>query len=237
MPLCKFLEFDSELFGMRLARVEGRLADSQAAAQVKEWCAEQNIKGAYLLADSDDAETAMVAQENGFRFVDERVTLEKSVALQQNLKIRDAKLAVNFRDARPYDVPELETIAAASHTHTRFYFDQRFPREKCGRLYDVWTENSCRTSGLTLVAEVADYIAGYITCDADGRIGLMAVDPKHRMNGIGTELVLRALGWLLYKQIPAAIVATQARNVPALRLYQRCGFQITSVKTWYHLWL
>jgi hypothetical protein len=31
-------------------------------------------------------------------------------------------------------------------------------------------------------------------------------------------------------------VVTQARNVPAQRLYQKCGFITRSVELWFHRW-
>lgn len=234
MPLCKFLEFDSELFGMRLGAIEGHTLTLSQVWEVRSWCALNRVKGMYFLADSSDAETAHTAQLNGFQFVDERVALERKLPF-----IPDVLPTVMIRRATSSDLDQLSSIAVKAHTASRFYFDPHFARSSCQELYDTWIRKSKET---TVVAEVNGCVAGYAVCSNPahtGKIELLAVDPQYQNRRVGESLVAVALeGFKTQLSVrDTASVVTQSRNIPALRLYQRCGFQITSVQTWYHLWL
>lgn len=50
------------------------------------------------------------------------------------------------------------------------------------------------------------------------------VDKKHRRQGIGGELMDRAITWAKYRGFPGVMVETQDTNVGACRLYESCGF-------------
>jgi dTDP-4-amino-4,6-dideoxy-D-galactose acyltransferase len=135
----------------------------------------------------------------------------------------------------------LSDIAAASHFHTRFYADGRFPRERCDALYRAWIERSCRGSADgVLVADQGGEPAGYVAChlhpNETGSIGLMAVAEGHRGLKLGTQLVQAALQFFREHGSSRALVVTQGRNVDAQRLYQRCGFVTESMLLYYHRW-
>jgi ribosomal protein S18 acetylase RimI-like enzyme len=238
MPLCRFLEFDSELFGMRLARLNADKLTESVCALALEWCKENRITGLYALVDSSDSCSGLVAQNCHYNFVDTRITLTRTTLMP-------TESSCNVRPASAEDIPMLCRIAAVSHTHTRFYFDHHFIPECTAKLYQIWIKKSCdgwvnQDGQLNQVLVTHQIPTGYITCYIDngvGHIGLMAVDPAHSGRGIGTTLVTEALKWFGRQRVNEVSVVTQARNIPALRLYQRCGFQITSVQTWYHLWL
>jgi ribosomal protein S18 acetylase RimI-like enzyme len=137
-------------------------------------------------------------------------------------------------------VARLRAIARASHGDTRFYADERFPRERCGELYDTWIRRSCEGwADAVLVVERNDAPAGYVSVhrrDGSGSIGLIGVAEEQRGRGVGEALVRGALAWCAGEELARCTVVTQGRNVGAQRLFQRCGFRTSEVDLWFHRW-
>jgi dTDP-4-amino-4,6-dideoxy-D-galactose acyltransferase len=180
-----------------------------------------------------------LAEDNGFRLVDVRVTYDKHLRSAPLFGDGDCQAII-----RPYvqdDIPMLRAIARASYHLTRFYYDLHFPRHLCDALYETWIEKSCNGYANTvLVAEIQGQAAGYITWHllgrSTGQIGLIGVGSDWQGMGLGQELLHAALHWLAERGMTHAAVVTQGRNCQAQRLYGRCGFLVKSVQLWYHRW-
>jgi dTDP-4-amino-4,6-dideoxy-D-galactose acyltransferase len=235
-PVCTYLEWDSEFFQRRIARLNRRRLDAATIAQCAESCQQHRIDCVYLLADSDDPQTPRLAEANDFHFTDIRLTLERAVA--QDDLAPDTSNATRF--ARESDLPALRAIARTGHRDTRFYFDEHFDRNKCDLLYQTWIENSFRGfAQAVLVAEAEGEAAAYLTChlnEQTSQIGLLGVAERHRGKRLATSLVRAFLSWSREQGAGRAVVATQGRNVQAQRLYQRNGFVTSSMQLWYHRW-
>jgi streptothricin acetyltransferase len=54
----------------------------------------------------------------------------------------------------------------------------------------------------------------------------IAVDPKHRRQGVGRALIQNAIAWAKAKGCPGLMLETQDINVAACRLYESCGFEL-----------
>jgi ribosomal protein S18 acetylase RimI-like enzyme len=231
---CRRLEWDSRFFGVEIARVEGGSLDAAGVAAVDRWSADRRIACLYFLADEPGASTAC-AERAGFRLIDVRVELAHALAPPPDA--RDSRI----RPAVADDVSALRAIARTSHRDSRFYRDERFPRDRCDALYETWIEQSCDGgAAAVLVADVDDRVAGYVTCErpaaSAGRIGLFAVAEADRGRGVGRALVAGALSWLAASGATTVDVATQGRNVEAQRLYQVAGFRTAALRLWYHRW-
>jgi len=216
------LEWDSEFWGVRVARVDG--------ADVDVWAAANGVDVAYLLVDGADAVAAQQAEEQGFRITDVRIALEApSVPSEQPV-----------RQHREPDIDKLRSIARKSHEATRFYADPRFPRDRCDALYDTWIRRSCEGwADVVLVADREGAPAGYVAVhrrDGGGSIGLIGVDEAARGQGLGEALVRGALDWCAREGLGSCSVVTQGRNVAGQRLFQRCGFRTSAVDLWFHKW-
>lgn len=235
---CRFLEWDSEFFGHRIARLQASRLTAEALAQSLAWCRGERIDCLYFLADPEPV-TVELAESARFHLVDVRVTLE--------VHPKDARApeeGIPIRPWMPADISRLRAIAAASHLGSRFYRDGHFPIQRCGDLYSTWIEQSCGADATQVfVAELAGHPAGYISCHAatnattsEGSIGLLGVADDARDRGFGRNLILHALDWLRKQSMTSAIVVTQGHNVAAQRLYQKAGFVTRSEQLWYHYW-
>lgn len=234
---CAFLDWDSEFFGCRIASVRGQRLSKRQAFEIDEWCRASRIDCLYFLADLEDPETIRLAEEYLFRLVDIRVTLTSN--LVDVSEIRSG--AGRIRPGRQEDISALRKIARSNHTSSRFYFDGKFPTERCQSLYETWIEKSCSGyADAVFVPELNGEPVGYISChlkpDGTGSIGLAGLASEARGKEVGTELVQAAQRWFVEKNVKQVSVVTQGRNVAAQRLYQRCGFSTQSLQLWYHRW-
>ena len=235
-PVCTYLEWDSQFFQRRIARLNRHRLDQATMAECALWCRQHRIDCLYFLADSNDLETPRLAEANDFHLTDIRMTLGRVVVPED--------FAPNsfdgFRHAREDDLRALRAIAQTSHHDTRFYFDGHFEQENCDLLYATWIENSFRGfAQAVLVAEADGEPAAYLTChlnDQASQIGLVGVGEGHRGKGLATKLVRAFLSWSREQGARRALVVTQGRNLPAQRLYQRNGFITSSMDLWYHRW-
>lgn len=235
-PVCTYLEWDSQFFQRRIARLNRHRLDHATMAECAHWCRHHRIDCLYFLADSNDLETPRLAEANDFHLTDIRMTLGRVVVPEDFA----ANSFDGFRHAREDDLRALRTIARTSHRDTRFYFDGHFEQEKCDLLYATWIENSFRGfAQAVLVAEADGEPAAYLTChlnDQASQIGLVGVGEGHRGKGLATKLVRAFLSWSREQGARRALVVTQGRNLPAQRLYQRNGFITSSMDLWYHRW-
>ncbi len=231
---CTQLAWDSDFFGIEIARLRAPTLDEAALDEVRVWARKTGVRCVYCLLQADDGESIRVAERGGLRLVDIRVTLERSLAGVS------PGLAPGLRNASAEDVALLREIARVSHRDARFHYDPGFPDERCDELYATWIENSCQgfAAGV-LVADDGAGAQGYISCHldgAEGSIGLIAVSDAARGRGAGRRLVDGSLAWFAQRNLERAVVVTQGRNVGALRMYERSGFLARSVELWYHLW-
>jgi dTDP-4-amino-4,6-dideoxy-D-galactose acyltransferase len=236
---CRFLAWDSEFFGLRIARCERSPRDAGELARVVTWCREQSIECVYALTPADDLAGVRVLEHGEFRLVDVRMTYEARIERDDASSMRFSRREI--RVARESDVSALRAIASESHTDSRFYADGRFDRARCAELYATWIEKSVRGwADVVLVAEHRANVAGYITCHARdsgrGEIGLVGVASPAQGQGLGRALVESALRWFAEHGVERASVVTQARNVAAQRLYQSSGFRTSAVELWHHRW-
>jgi dTDP-4-amino-4,6-dideoxy-D-galactose acyltransferase len=230
------LTWDSEFFDVRIARLNPTRISADQMTAALEWCEAENIDCLYFLAEADHAESARLAAQNNFAFVDIRLTLD--LKLESRTKAPPSQVVL--RDAVESDLDMLEAIARVSHTDSRFYYDGHFSREKCDLLYETWIVNAFNgKADKIIVAEQNGKGVGYITALARtgvGIIDLVGVHADYRGEGIGAALNGAALDWMAGQGIAMAEVITQGRNIPAQRLYQRFGFKSRQVQLWYHRW-
>ncbi len=238
---CHILEWDSEFFGFNIARIERSLLNPQMWEQISAFCQANQVKCLYCFSSPNDKEGLEIVRQEQFLWVDFRMTLDLKLNKSPQLPIT-SKIAI--REAREEDLPELETIASASHTDSRFFFDPSFPDHLCKEMYTIWIRKSVEGSvEKVFVPEIDGKASGYITCKIDsdtkerkGIIDLVGVSKKVRGKGVGSQLVQHALSFFMDQQINHIEVVTQGRNLGAQRLYQKHGFKTSNIELTFHKW-
>lgn len=237
--ICRVLDWDSQFFGMRIARLEADAVPEPLLADATAWCVKERIDCLYYLASGADAAAAPVLEDAGFRLTDIRITL--SLKVPTGAGAASASLSP-LRQAVAADEDALARIARGSHHDSRFYADPRFPPQRCDDLYDTWIRKSCAGWAKAVVTSGPEgQPDGYCSCHVDaanatGSIGLVAVAEHARGKGVGKALIAGALRFFAGSGVQRVTVVTQGRNVPAQRLYQNAGFQTDSVQLWFHKW-
>lgn len=233
--LCERLDWDSEFFGLSIARALPTRVDAETCTAMLDWCRAEGIDCLYLLADAD-RDAGRVLEDAAFIRVDDRVTLELTPLPPL------AAPRADTRAASESDIPVLREIAATAHHDSRFYHDGHFDRQRCDELYRVWIDKSCRGwADHVVVVERDGRAIGYLTVHLRGpdtaSIGLIGVDSAYRRQGIGAHLMGGALTWIASRSISRVWTATQGRNAASQGFFQRAGFRPVSRFVWYHRWL
>lgn len=244
MPLpIKSLPWDSEFFGVSIGRIDSSKLDEENIEDLLNQAQMQEIKCLYFEANPDDSTTVLLAEQNGFHLVDVRVVLEHPFD-DRPAPVPRYPVPADLRIDSPHpgETSRLQDISAQIGLTSRFHFDQRFGQVQSARLYRTWIENACDGfADIVLVArwEQDGDAVGLITCTLKGDIAdiqLAGVHVEHRKRNVGTGLVQAALNWAKGQNALAMQVVTQARNVPAQRLYQQMGFFTRSMTLFYHKW-
>jgi len=240
---CRYLDWDSEFFRRRIARVNASRLTPDFIQAVLEWNRQQRIECLYFLAEADDPQTVWLAQEYQFNLVEIRFTLERSLKdWNPETRPRAADPDVLIRPVQVEDIPVLQDIARTSYVDSRYYFDRNFSEQDWQAYYATWVKKSC-TGGadLALAAEKDGEVIGYITglVDQENQTGvyeLTGVRESARRSGVGQELFRSGLDWYVRQGVPGIWVATQGRNVTTQRMIQRHGFLTKSCQLYYHKW-
>lgn len=239
---CKFLDWDSDFFGIRIAKVTEHRLSPSVLESIWDWNRTNNIHCLYYLADSDDAQSIRLAEENGFRNVEIRITYELSLEGwdPETRQVRNPD--VHLRIATDEDVPALVELSTDSYRDSRWYFDPQFPQDKVRSYYPVWIENSVKGfADFVLVAELEGQVLGYISGnraknDQPGTLELMSVHPQARRHGIGHEVFSGGLDWHKRSGARMLVTNTQGRNITTNRLMIRLGLILKDIQIYYHKW-
>jgi ribosomal protein S18 acetylase RimI-like enzyme len=238
---CELLDWDSEHFGFPIARVREERLTARGAGEVDAWCRERGVRCLYLATDAEDAETARVAGGHGFRVVDTRLVVRRSLEGIDTLPAGGPE-SFEMREATEADLPYLRDLAGRSHRVTRFYFDEGFPRERCDALYETWVERGHRDPERGLLVPLVDgEPAGYMVLaplgrDRESHGELVAVDERHRGKGVGHALHVEAYRLLASRGARTHRGVHNVRSLAAIRLHERLGFRTEEVAVWHHKW-
>lgn len=232
----KILPWDSAHFGTSIARISG---NGLAGSELDVCLAKAGDLGVAIIeatcSVSDEAR-AQLLESRGFRYTGTQVHL--------NLNLQRASIGAGHDDdlllrmAQEADLDALREMTRGSYTASRYYSYPGIDPERIESLYRIWVEkgvrgtfdDECRIleqNGRLLAFCCLKFAAN------EARIGLFGVNPLFRRQGNGLRL-LRALNPALLSQgIQCIVTTTQAKNIPALRLYENAGFTTDSMDLWF----
>ena len=240
------LPWDSERLGVTAARIDylvadGSYGDQQQAKkhlleQVLNEARHRGVRHLSVRVDASDLSGIHVLEVNGFITVDGILTFaidlsgHKKVARVYDFATRLGTTA----DAEP-----AAELARTAYLYDRFHSDPFISGERADQLHATWLRNACvgKTGDAVIVAEDRSGLLGFVTCALQsdtaftlgslvGTIGLVASAKRARARGVGYATTIAALDWFKEQGCEIVEVGTQLRNIPASRLYQRCGFRL-----------
>ncbi|MDR3183693.1 MAG: GNAT family N-acetyltransferase [Planctomycetaceae bacterium] len=175
----------------------------------------------------------------------------KKLYVQKNPQDTAAEQNPNVRVyTSSFCTPALERLAVQSGTLTRFRLDPELSA-RYEQLFLAWIHNAV---GKELADSIWTWVdngqhEGLVTIrcakrtnphtgevEREGRIGMLAVDSKHRGHGIGQHLLEACDFWCNSLDIPVSAIITQKDNVPVRSLCEKVGFQLDRESSVYHYW-
>ena len=232
-----FLPWDSEFFGRRIAKVLRASLTEEEVQRLDAWCRQEQIDCLYFLSSATGGPELLPVENNGFHLVDLRVTL--SAKLDQLPLPSSQSEAICL--ATEAEIPNLRAIAAHNHLDSRFYADPHFERSKCDELYAIWIENSIKNPNQKVFTykpegKALGYVSSYHDELGNAVIGLVGIAKECQGQGIATQLTQECLRVMQAEGCTQVEVVTQGRNTKAIQLYEKSGFRLKSIQTWFHKW-
>ena len=221
----ELLPWDTQFFDVNIARARVRSVDALDSAISA--AREADIDCLYVVVPQADAPVLRAAIWAGGLLTALRLTLEHRA-------YRPAAQPSSVRRATSTDAARVVELSAALASLSRFTHDPRFPRERIDEMYRIWALNDLH-EGDVFVDVSGD--CGLLTVSDHGdalAIGLVYVADSARGTGLGRALLDAAVARAGDRTLT---VATDVRNVPALRLYESAEFRTRSVEAILHLWL
>lgn len=239
----QILEFDTNLAGFKVAKILPSKLDELGLSNLLAELKQQDVRLVYWLIDSNDAQANQAAINNHGLLVSQQVAyLTDLTSLNYESRHDDTeKHPVElYQDSQVSH--ELEQLALAAGSYSRFKMDSKLPQELFFKLYHEWIKRSVNKSYASDIITIKDHdkIVAMTTLGAKnnrGDIGLLAVDANFRGKNFGTKMVVAAQLYFISQGFTLAQVVTQGANTPARHLYEKCGFKSEKSENCYHFWL
>jgi dTDP-4-amino-4,6-dideoxy-D-galactose acyltransferase len=238
------LEWDSAFFGVKVARLNDPSLSDQQLSDALSALRAAGVRLVYW--PSDHPRDADAIARLGGHLADRKTTYFMDFRGQTSVNRAMNGPEVPDGPVEPHapsmSLQELEGLAIQSGEHSRFALDGNIPREAFCALYKHWIHRALikEMAQEVLVIKAVDRVVGMVTLgmkDGRGDIGLLAVDEHHRGKRHGERLLHAAQRWFLRAGVDVGQVVTQGANVPACRLYEKCGYTVETVQHVYHFWL
>jgi dTDP-4-amino-4,6-dideoxy-D-galactose acyltransferase len=232
------LPWDSEFFGLKIARLDGPDLSPSALRERLTALRSDEVKLVYWAASGElDATTA---HGLGGRLVDRKTTFVSDLRALPRIEAVGVESLGAISSPIPPSV--LEDLAVQAGEFSRFAIDPRIPQERFATLYRIWMRRSLsgELAREVLVAREADRVMGFVTVGEKGEqadIGLLAVGVDFRGRGLGRSLVRAAQAWGQSQGFDFGRVVTQGNNHAGCKVYESCGYAVSSVDFFYHFWL
>ncbi|HEU0120893.1 MAG TPA: GNAT family N-acetyltransferase [Bryobacteraceae bacterium] len=235
------LPWDSQMYGFPAARMDSVLASSaeHLLPLLKMSIASARAAGIrHLIArvDAGDLPYLTALTRLGFELIDGIQTF--SLSLPQSL---ETSPSIATRLYQPADLGQILNLARTAYLFDRFHSDPAIGNDVADRINEEWLRNSCsgQAADAVIVAVEEDSVLGYATCKLDtacrpflgqslGTIVMVATAESARRRGVAAACTRAAVDWFQRHGAGLVQVGTQFRNIPAARLYERCGFRIAS---------
>lgn len=225
--------FESQFTGQTMARLQ-----PEPGGDFTRWldralkeASSQGIAHLVVTVGAQDLERAAALTSLGFYVVDVGLVFSST---RWPGDVAEAQDGIRPGDAR--DIPAVLVACSKVFQRSRFYADPFISAAQADTLHAQWIRNLFdHRADSTWVVEVDGVVQGFSAVrlstphddgSVRGHIELVAVSPTVSGHGLGRSLVMASLSWLK-NRCDEAEVKTQLSNIPACRLYERCGFALS----------
>ncbi len=214
-------DFDSEIFGFKVAKIESIESKDSIDSLVKELI-DNGIEYATYRIASNNISLIQSLQEFNFVVVDGIISLE----LDMTTAVEEPAIG-EIREVRSDDLEKLKSLTRGLYLLSRIYMDPAVQVHKADNFFMKWIENSINgtMADSVLVWEEKGKILGYITLQKKGQVPLVGVSPEARGKGIAKKLLKESFRKFKKWKVEKVIIETQISNIPALRVDLDCGFK------------
>lgn len=232
------LEWDSNFFGFKVAQIISNSEDYSACERTLNELKKCGVQLVYWQVERGSSVASELSSKYNGKLVDLKTTFSYTHTGQT--------IYCGNENVHNYNVTFAEddilNLAVQCGSFSRFFVDERIAKEKATELYRIWIKKSVshEIADNVIVYKKNNQIVGLITLqikDGRGNIGLVGVDENYRGLGIATELMKASLVYFATKQVLQVDVVTQGLNLPACKLYEKAGFNISLQKDFYHFWI
>ena len=237
--ICQFLDWDSNHFKIKIAKVSLLNLKISQYKIVDQWCIKNKIKCLYYLKEKNNNPKSSIEADNNFKFVDARVvyTLKIKKGLEQGIKSNNFIYTKFLKQTNPI----LYKISDENIKDTRFYNDENFNIFLVKNMYRKWIDKVVNGSNsYTIIAKENNQIIGFISFTFLNKylnqIDLVATDKTKKSIGVASLLMTDCIKFCRKKNIKHINVATQLSNYPAKMFYEKFGFIKAFEGEWYHKW-
>jgi dTDP-4-amino-4,6-dideoxy-D-galactose acyltransferase len=172
----------------------------------------------------------------GFTFVEGELIFLQQIPhdfLQKGFALEGS--ALNYK-ATDKDIPQVVALAEISYLNSRFR-SPWFSIKEQQKFYGTWVRKAVlgEFDDICLVLKSGMEVQGYISLkiqDEKLSVGLIAVSPKYRGQGIAQNLIQLSFKYALENKCESISVATQMSNVSATNLYIKSGFTLINMNYW-----
>lgn len=227
------LEWDTEHLGIPTAKITSITPEILAEAK------QAGIKLIYFVASQENESDILLAKKLGGILVDHKITYLIDLALKKNMVPTDPWVQ-SYSETKPSN--DLIHLAYESGNYSRFRNDPKLTETQFKNIYKTWITNSVNHSIADDVLVISEHnkLLGMVTVgekNGRGDIGLLAVAESARGKNIGTTLVHAAQHYFIQKNYSQSQVVTQQENIPACKLYEKCGYEIEKIEYFFHFWV
>ncbi len=166
----------------------------------------------------------------GFDYVTTELTFERKPKILVQLHETEEPL--------PEYHEQILNLAETGFSEDRFHKDKNIPTQIANKIKKEWIRsylNNKRGETLLVSVNLDGKIRGFLAPmvkDNIAIIDLVAVHEDFRQQGIGLGLVRTFM--TRYNNCKGYRVGTQITNIPSIRMYEKCGFRMTSAKHIFH---
>ena len=248
--LYRILDWDTGFFGFPVAFVTTRRLTRNIERFINEKALKHNIRFLEYCCNCHDPVSVSTAEDNGYRFVDIRVTLENDLTVppeSENIQYPSTSSDLEVVRATEGDIDYLVPTTKQLYLDSRYFFDGHFPKEKLHQFYADWLKKSVLGDFDDCVFLIRDRKQkklpfGFCSfrkkafADQVAVIGLFGIDPVAQGQGHARALLNGVFHEMRSRGFSKVEVVTQGRNLPAQRIYQKTGFVTQMMELWYHKW-